>query len=109
VRLGRYDRLPTCCAFATGPNDAIRHRRRPISTVNASIATTIRASRLAVEEIEAEFADVKVSAVEKWRLRRRAGLVRELLTGAYHPPRRDLERGRLPRVVLLRCGRFGRW
>jgi hypothetical protein len=49
-------------------------------------------------QIEAELADVKFSAVEKWRLRQRAGLVRELLTGAYHLRRRDLDRG-------LRLGR----
>jgi hypothetical protein len=33
-----------------------------------------------LEQIEAELADVKVSAVEKWRLRQHAGLVRRLLT-----------------------------
>ena len=32
-----------------------------------------------LEKIEAELANVKVSAVEKWRLRRRAELMRELL------------------------------
>jgi hypothetical protein len=30
-----------------------------------------------LEKIEAELANVKVSAVEKWRLRRRAELMRE--------------------------------
>jgi hypothetical protein len=34
-----------------------------------------------------------LSAVEKWRLRQRAGLVRGLLTGGYHLARRDLDRG----------------
>jgi len=57
---------------------------RQISTVNASMTTSIRASRLAVEQIEAELADVKVSAVEK-RLRQRAGLVQGLLTGDRSP------------------------
>jgi hypothetical protein len=33
-----------------------------------------------LETIEAELADVKVSAAEKWRLRQRAELMRGLLT-----------------------------
>jgi hypothetical protein len=33
-----------------------------------------------LETIEAELADVKVSAAEKWRLRQRAELVRGLIT-----------------------------
>jgi hypothetical protein len=35
-----------------------------------------------LEQIEAELADVKMSAVEKWRFRQRAGLVRRLLSPA---------------------------
>jgi hypothetical protein len=61
---------------------------RQISIDGASIATSIRAGRFpappprTLEQIEAELADVKVSAVEKWPLRQRAGLVRGLLTGS---------------------------
>jgi hypothetical protein len=35
-----------------------------------------------LEQIKAELADANVSAVEKWRLRERASLVRELLSPA---------------------------
>jgi len=55
------------------------------------------------EQIEAKLADGKVSAVGKWRLRQRAGLVRRLITGGLRQPRRELERG-LPlglRVIPL--------
>jgi hypothetical protein len=45
-----------------------------------------------LEQIEAELADGKVSAAEKRRRRQRAELVRGLITGAYHLPRRDLAR-----------------
>jgi hypothetical protein len=38
-----------------------------------------------LDEIEAELADMKVNAAEKWRLRRRAELVRRLLTGGLSP------------------------
>jgi hypothetical protein len=55
--------------------------RRQISTVNASIATSIRASQLTVEQIGADLPDGRVSTVGKWRLRQRAKLVRGLLTG----------------------------
>jgi hypothetical protein len=78
----RYDRLPTCCALIQ-----LGFGGRQVSTVSASIATSIRASQLTaplprmLEQIEADRADVKVSAVEKWRLRQRAGLVCGLLTG----------------------------
>jgi hypothetical protein len=44
-----------------------------------------------LEKIETELADVKVSAVEKWRLRQRAGLVRRLLSPA--EPRSEPEPG----------------
>ena len=86
-RPGRYDRRLMRCAFATGPNGAIRHRRRQISAVGASIATSIRAGRLpapppprTLEQIEAALADAKVGAAEKSRLHQRAELVRGLLT-----------------------------
>jgi hypothetical protein len=48
--------------------------------VNTSIATSIRASQLTVEQIETELADVKARAAEKWRVRQRVGLVRRLLS-----------------------------
>ena len=38
-----------------------------------------------LEKIEAELADMKVNAAEKWRLRQRAELVRGLLTGDASP------------------------
>jgi hypothetical protein len=59
---------------------------RQISTVNASIATSIRAGRLpappprTLEQIEAALADAKVGAAEKSRLHQRAELVGGLLT-----------------------------
>ena len=67
---------------------------REISIGNASIAMSIGARQLGVSclWIEAELADVKLSAIEKWRLRQRAGLVRQLLTGAPSLSRRDLGR-----------------
>jgi hypothetical protein len=38
-----------------------------------------------LDEIEADLAEVKVSAAEKWRLRQRAEMVSGLLTGGRSP------------------------
>jgi hypothetical protein len=64
--------------------------RRQISTVNASIATSIRAGHLAValprmlEQIEADFATA--GPAETRRLSQRAELIRELLTPRRRSP-----------------------
>jgi hypothetical protein len=74
------DRAPRALRSAAdvlriGPTVQLGFGMRLISTVNASIATPLRPGQLSVslprilEEIEGELADVKVNAVEKWRLR----------------------------------------
>jgi hypothetical protein len=64
---------------------------------------TVALSRM-LEEIEAELADVNASAVEKWRLRQRASLIRAGCSpGADHLARRDLDRG--PRLGSRSFGR----
>jgi hypothetical protein len=51
---------------------------RPLSIELPLLPLALALPRM-LEQIEAELADVKVSAVEKWRLRQRAELMRGLL------------------------------